>query len=171
MSRRFGRSSILTKAFLISTFLFFGAQVALAMPSGQQVVNGQASFAVQGNTFTIKNSPSTIINWQAFSIGNNEAVRFIQQSASSAVLNRITGQNPSYILGILQSNGQVFLINPNGVLFGQGARVDVNGLVVSTLGLSNQDFLAGTYNFIAAPGAGAIRNRGAITTPTGGGSI
>ncbi len=160
--------AILMWAFSISTCLFFGAQFCLALPSGQQVASGQARFVVSGSTLTITNSPNAIINWQRFSIGSNEVVRFIQQSASSAVLNRITGQDPSLILGALQSNGRVFLINPNGVLFGQGARVDVNGLVVSTLGISNQDFLAGLYNFTAGPAAGAIRNRGTITTPSGG---
>jgi filamentous hemagglutinin family protein len=144
----------------------FGA--AVAAPTGQQVVAGQATFSQQGNMFSITNTPGTIINWQSFSINQGEITRFIQQSADSAVLNRIVGQDPSKILGALQSNGKVFLINPNGILFGRDSRVDVNGLVASSLNISNADFLAGKKNFQAGAVAGAVRNEGAITTPTGG---
>jgi filamentous hemagglutinin family protein len=164
------RRLFLTANKLVSviTLIFFSAGYVFALPAGQQVVNGQASFATQGNNLTITNSPSAIINWQGFSINSNEAVRFIQQSSTSAVLNRVIGQDPSRILGLLQSNGRVFLINPNGILFGQGARIDVNGLVASTLAISNQDFLAGKYNFTAGALAGPIQNQGTITTPAGG---
>jgi filamentous hemagglutinin family protein len=142
-----------------------GAQAAPTLP---QVVAGQASFNQQGNVFSITNTPGTIINWQSFNIGAGEITRFIQQNSDSAVLNRILGQDPTKILGALQSNGKVFLINPNGILFGQGARVDVNGLVASTLNLSDADFLAGKKNFQAGATAGAVRNDGAIATPSGG---
>lgn len=146
----------------------FGCGAALANPAGQQVVNGQVSVVNQGNTLTVTNSPGSIINWQSFSINANETTRFIQQNSASSVLNRITGQDPSQILGALQSNGRVFLINPNGILFGSGARVDVNGLIASTLNLSNEDFLAGKLNFKSGLVAGNIQNQGAITTPSGG---
>src|SRR5471030_1381998 len=141
---------------------------ASANPSAPQVVAGQASFNQQGNLFSITNTPNTIINWQGFSIGAAEITRFIQQSGDSKVLNRITGQDPSQILGALQSNGKVYLINPNGVLFGAGARVDVNGLVASSLNISDADFLAGKNNFIGNAGAGKVSNQGTITTPAGG---
>jgi filamentous hemagglutinin family protein len=139
-----------------------------ANPTGMQVVAGQASTVTSGNQLLITNSPGTILNWQQFSIMPGELTRFIQQSSSSSVLNRITGQNPSQILGTLQSNGRVFLLNPNGIVFGAGARVDVNGLVASSLGLSNGDFLAGKLRLSGAAGAGDVSNYGAITTPTGG---
>lgn len=142
--------------------------VAQANPTLPQVVAGQATFAQQGNVFSITNTPNTIINWQSFSVGRDEITRFIQQSSDSKVLNRITGQDPSQILGSLQSNGQVFLINPNGVLFGKDARIDVNGLVASSLQLSNSDFLAGKHNFQGEAGAGKVVNQGSITTPQGG---
>ncbi|WP_292932130.1 filamentous hemagglutinin N-terminal domain-containing protein [Noviherbaspirillum sp.] len=140
----------------------------LANPLGPQVVNGQASFVSQGNTLSITNTPGAIINWQNFSINPGELTRFLQQNPDSAVLNRVTGGDPSAILGALQSNGKVFLINPNGILFGQGAQVDVNGLIASTLHLSNEDFLLGRMNFQAGSTAGRIQNQGAITTPSGG---
>ena len=141
---------------------------ALANPLGPQVVNGQASFVNQGNTLTITNSPGTIINWQSFSIDQNDITRFIQQSPNSTVLNRIVGQDPSRILGALQSNGRVFLINPNGILFGQGAQVNVNGLIASTLNIGNDDFIKGKWNLQAGSKAGDLKNEGAISTPAGG---
>lgn len=139
-----------------------------ANPVSPQVVHGTAGFATNGNTLTVTNSANAIINWQSFSIGANETTRFIQPSASSAVLNRVLGSDPSQILGQLQSNGRVFLINPAGILMGAGARIDVAGLVVSTLNLSNEDFLAGRMNFAANPLAGRVVNQGAITTGMGG---
>src|SRR5471032_2265510 len=141
--------------------------MAHANPTLPQVLSGQATFNQQGNVFSITNTPNTIIKWQSFSINPGELTRFIQQNANSAVLNRITGQDPSQILGALQSNGKVFLINPNGVLFGRDARVDVNGLVASSLGLSNQDFLAGKMNFNGASSAGAVSNQGSIDAGSG----
>jgi filamentous hemagglutinin family protein len=145
-----------------------GIGAALANPAGPQVVHGQATFSQQGNVLSITNSPNAIINWSSFSIAPGEMTRFIQQSSDSAVLNRITGQDPSRIMGALQSNGRVYLINPNGILFGANAQVDVNGLVASSLAISNTDFLAGKNKFTAGAAAGDVSNLGAITTPAGG---
>ncbi|MBZ2208521.1 two-partner secretion domain-containing protein [Massilia soli] len=156
------------KRHLIAALLagcFGSAQAAPTLP---QVVSGQATFGQQGNVFTITNTPNAIINWQSFSVKPGEVTRFVQQSADSAVLNRITGQDPSQILGALQSNGQVFLLNPNGIMFGRDARIDVNGLTASTLNLSDADFLSGRRNFSAGAAAGKLVNQGAITTPHGG---
>jgi filamentous hemagglutinin family protein len=139
-----------------------------ANPIGGTVVNGQASFATSGSTLTVTNTPGTIINWQGFSINANEATRFAQQSAASTVLNRVTGANPSNILGSLQSNGRVFLVNPNGIVFGAGSTIDVAGMVASTLNLSNADFLAGRHNYTAVPGAQNISNAGNIKAQDGG---
>ncbi|NPU86277.1 MAG: filamentous hemagglutinin N-terminal domain-containing protein [Syntrophaceae bacterium] len=154
--------------FLMAILLLSTAGPVRAFPSGAQVINGQVSFSSQGNMLTITNSPSSIINWQAFSIGTGEAVRFVQQSSTSAVLNRVVGLEASLIQGLLQSNGTVFLINPNGIVIGPGARIDVNGFIASTLGLSDQDFLARKYNFTAGATAADILNQGTISTPSGG---
>ncbi|MGH8670472.1 MAG: filamentous hemagglutinin N-terminal domain-containing protein, partial [Burkholderiales bacterium] len=128
---------------------------------------GNASFSQQGNVLDITNSAGAIIHWQSFSIDAGETTRFIQQSASSAVLNRVVGQDPSSILGSLLSNGRVFLINPNGIVFSRGAVIDVAGLVASTLNISGDDFLKGNLSFNGSP-AGGIVNQGTITTPSGG---
>jgi len=141
---------------------------SVAAPLNPVVVHGQASFAQQGGQLTISNSPNAIINWSSFSIAQGEMVRFLQQSGNSSVLNRITGQDPSVILGTLQSNGHVYLINPNGILFGANSQINVGGLVASSLAISNSDFLSGTRRFDAGGLAGAVSNQGAITTPSGG---
>ena len=93
---------------------------------------------------------------------------FNQPSSQAIALNRILGQDPSTILGNLSANGQVFLLNPNGVLFGAGAQVDVGGIVASTLSLSNDDFLAGRYTFAGEPSGAGVVNRGTIEAAQGG---
>lgn len=138
----------------------------LANPVNPQVIHGAAGFAQAGNILTVTNAPNTIIHWGSFSIAAGELTRFVQQSANSAVLNRVIGQDPSAILGALQSNGRVFLINPNGITFGAGAQIDVAGLVASTLRLSNEDFLAGRLRFTEGAIANNVINQGVINSPT-----
>ncbi len=146
----------------------FATPSAFPNPNGPQVKAGTASFNQSGSTLSVTNSPGAIIQWQSFSIGSGETTKFIQQSSSSAVLNRVVGQDPSAILGTLQSNGKVFLINPSGIVFGAGSRVDVAGLVASTLNISDADFAAGKLKFESGAVAGSVVNQGAITTPSGG---
>ena len=142
--------------------------LALAGPSGGDVVAGSAAIsAPDAHTTQIdQHSQSAIINWQQFSVGAEEFVLFNQPSSSAVVLNRVIGGSMSEILGQMQANGQVFLVNPMGVLFGQGSRVDVGGLVATTLDISNADFSAGNYVFSGASTAG-IHNRGTITADQG----
>ncbi|MBP6900354.1 MAG: filamentous hemagglutinin N-terminal domain-containing protein [Burkholderiaceae bacterium] len=144
---------------------------APALPTGPQVVHGQATVATQGSQMTVRNTPGAILNWQSFSIAAGHGVYFDQASASSKVLNRVLGKDPSQIFGSLASNGQVWLLNPNGVLFGRGARVDVASLVASTLRLGDSDFLAGRYRFgggdVQGQAAG-VRNEGSLQTSFGG---
>jgi filamentous hemagglutinin family protein len=165
---RQNKHSFQLKPICAAVLLVFSVQNADANPVGGAVVNGQASFNTTGNTLTVTNTPGTIINWQGFSIQQNEITRFAQQSASSAVLNRVITNNPSLILGTLQSNGRVFLVNPSGIVFGTGSTVDVAGLVATTQNLSNADFKAGRYQFTQVPGAQNISNAGNITAQSGG---
>jgi len=149
----------------LATGLLIGltAGTAAANPHGPQIVNGSVSMHMpNAATLEITNSAGAIINWQAFSIGAGETTRFIQPSAASAVLNRVTGGDPSAILGSLLSNGQVFLINRNGILFGRHAVVDTAGLVASALDMDDADFIAGRLRFTGDPGAGTVRNEGYI---------
>ncbi len=142
--------------------LLTGLGVALAHPDGAQIVNGQVGFAhPDPATLNITNSPGAIINWQQFSIQQNEITRFVQQSTGSAVLNRVVSQVPSDILGQLLSNGRVFLINPNGIVFGQDAVIDTAGLIASTLDMSDEDFINENLKFQGS-NAADIQNRGYI---------
>ena len=144
------------------------------LPSGLQVVQGQATQHTSGQRLTVTNSAGALLNWQQFSIGAGQAVHFAQPDAASKVLNRVVGNDPSQIFGSLSSNGQVWLLNPHGVLFGAGARVDVAGLVASTLRLGDGAWATGQHsgNFSltgAADGAfGSVVNQGELHSTTGG---
>ena len=150
---------IIFSGFLLG--LYSGAAV-MANPQGANVIQGQVQFAQpDANTLEITNSPNSIINWQSFSIQQNELTRFVQESASSNVLNRVVGENPSDILGQLQSNGRVFVINPNGIVFGKNAMIDTAGLIASTLDMKDEDFINGNLQFQGEE-AGRIQNKGYI---------
>jgi filamentous hemagglutinin family protein len=138
------------------------AAPAGANPTNPQVVAGQVAIAQQGKLLTITNSDRSIINWGGFSIAAGETTRFVQSGAASAVLNRVTGAMPSELLGQLQSNGRVYLINPNGIVIGNGARIDTAGFIASSLALSDADFLSGRLRFGSGDAAGSVINRGAI---------
>ncbi|RIY31041.1 hypothetical protein CKF54_08005, partial [Psittacicella hinzii] len=86
---------------------------------GLQVVHGNVQQITEGLVTTYKTDPNTIINWEKFNIKNDEIVKFLQQNSNAAVLNRVLGGQVSQILGQLQSNGQVFIVNPAGIVFGQ----------------------------------------------------
>ncbi len=149
----------------------FGAGNLHALPTGGQVVvPGSAQIgAPVNNALTVTNNPGAIINWQSFSIAPNELVKFVQQNAASAVLNRVTGSQMSEIMGRLQSNGRVFLVNPNGILIGPGAVIDTSAFIGSTLPMLDRDFLDGKLRFQGdASSNGTIVNQGSIRTGFGG---
>jgi len=140
------------------------------LPENGNVTAGAGTISGDGTTVTVRQDTHTLaIDWQSFSIGAGNTVRFEQPSATAAALNRVTGDNPSEILGSLQANGRVFLTNPAGITFGATAEINVGGLVASTLNISNEDFLAGNYVF-EGDSAAAIANSGRIQA-TGGGPV
>src|SRR5438105_11473965 len=147
----------------------FASSPVFANPTGPQIVSGAVSMQrPDARTLNVTNSPGSIINWQGFSIGAGEVTRFIQQSSSSAVLNRVVGADISQISGQLLSNGRVFLINPAGIVIGGGAIVDTAGFVASTLSMQNADFLAGKLKFQGDATSGSMVNQGLIRTSYGG---
>jgi filamentous hemagglutinin family protein len=144
-------------------------------PSGLSVASGQVSVATPNPQTTVvtQSTGKAVLNWQSFSIGSGSSVVFQQPSSGSIALNRVTGPNASVIEGKLTANGQVWLINPSGVLFGPGAQVNVAGLVATTADIANGDFLAGNYNFAHAsanPNASVV-NKGNITVAPGGNAV
>ncbi|HCL5272307.1 TPA: filamentous hemagglutinin N-terminal domain-containing protein, partial [Salmonella enterica] len=141
-----------------------------ALPTGGQIVAGQGSISTSGNQMTVnQNTHGMVTNWNSFDIGAGHTVQFVQPGSSAVALNRVTGGHESQILGTLKANGQVMLINPAGVMFGQGAKVNTAGLVASTRNISNEDFMAGRYTFSGGgmPGAQVV-NQGSLTTTKGG---
>ncbi|HEV2501721.1 MAG TPA: YDG domain-containing protein [Mesorhizobium sp.] len=160
-----GAAASTLAALLSSTVLVSPALAQEALPTGGQVVSGSATIGANGGAMTINQSSDRMIaNWQSFSIGAGNSVTFNQPGATSTALNRVTGQDPSQILGNLTANGQVFLINPNGVAVGKTGRVQTGAFVASTLGISNEKFLAGHYNFTGT--GGSIVNEGDIAGGT-----
>ncbi len=138
------------------------------LPTRGSISAGQGSISGHGNHLVVnQNSDKLALNWQSFSIGKDNTVTFKQPSASAIALNRVLGADVSSIQGSLVANGQVFLLNPNGILFSQTAQVNVGGLVASTLKLSDEDFLNGNYRFEGDSEA-AIIQRGSITSAEGG---
>jgi filamentous hemagglutinin family protein len=127
---------------------------ALALPLGGKVAGGSATIK-QPNAQTLNINQLTdkaIINWKGFNINVNELVKFSQPNSNAIILNRVTGVDPSSILGRLIANGRVFIINPNGILFGPSSVVDVAGLLATTLNIKDSDFMAGRFNFSQDPG-------------------
>lgn len=140
---------------------------AYALPEGGQVAAGQAAITTAGSTMTIaQQTAQAIINWQNFGIGNGEAVHINQPNSQAMLLNRVIGSNPSEIFGQLTANGQVILVNPNGVFFRPGSSVDVGGLTASTLNIANEDFLKGQLRF-AGDSQNSVINAGSITAQNG----
>ncbi len=141
---------------------------ARAAPQGGQVTAGSASVSQSGATTTISQSSQNVsLSWQSFNIGKSETVNFVQPSASAIAVNRIFDTNGSQIFGHLNANGQVWLINPNGMLFGRDAQVNVGGLVASTLDVADGDLANGTRRFAGSSTAGVI-NQGRISATEGG---
>ncbi|NML86245.1 filamentous hemagglutinin N-terminal domain-containing protein, partial [Polaromonas sp.] len=162
-----GDGSFRLKILAFSLLMACGAGIQ-AQPVGGVVSAGSATIGGTSANMTItQTTPNVAINWQSFGIKAGEFVQFVQPGSSSIALNRITGTDPSNILGSLASNGKVFLVNPNGILFGKGASVNVGGLVASTLSITDADFMAGKYRFTGA-GEGAVVNQGTINSGDGG---
>ncbi|MBX3638775.1 MAG: filamentous hemagglutinin N-terminal domain-containing protein, partial [Rubrivivax sp.] len=172
--RRPGLSALLRRLLLgllasLGTLVTVHAQVAPGtLPTGANVASGSAQLQTLPNQLIVHQGSARLgLDWSSFSIGSAATVEFRQPGRDAVALNRVLGSDPSLIYGRLQANGQVFLSNPNGVLFAPGAQVDVGALVATTLDLSQQDFADGRLRF-AGGSAQAVRNDGRITAAEGG---
>ncbi|MPS35171.1 MAG: filamentous hemagglutinin N-terminal domain-containing protein [Stenotrophomonas sp.] len=144
--------------------------MAQSLPTGGNIVSGSGQIGAPGGNQLVINQASDklAINWQSFNIGAGQKVTFNQPGANAIALNRVLGVDGSLIMGQLDANGRVFLVNPNGVLFGASAQVNVGGLVASTLGISDADFAAGNYRFKGDGRNAAVINHGSLNTRAGG---
>jgi len=160
-----GKISLVVSAFLGATTISFAA------PSGGVVTSGSATISQNGTTTNINQSTQkATINWQKFSIASNETVNFNQPNVNSITLNRVIGNEKSIINGALNANGQVWILNSNGVLFGKNASINTAGLLATTAQLSDTDFNAGNYHFKNAT-AHSVINEGTITISDAGSVI
>lgn len=163
-----GRAVRLVAAGLVLGSLNAAGWASGTLPTGGTVVAGSGTIAQSGSAMTITQASGNMaIDWQSFSIGQGNSVNFVQPSASAVALNRVLGSDVSVIQGALTANGQVFLINPNGVLFSPSAQVNVGSLVASTLNMATADFMSGNYRFAGSSG-NAIINQGNISAAPGG---
>ncbi len=163
-----GGRSVRSVRKLVAATLSLLVVVADAAPLGGQVVSGTGSISQSDSTTTIQQSSQNLsLDWQSFNIAPQEAVNFQQPSTSAIAVNRIFDTNGTQILGRLNANGQVYLINPNGILFGRGAQVNVGGLVASTLDLNGAG-LDGSTRAFSGNGSGSIINQGNINAANGG---
>ncbi|TNC09919.1 filamentous hemagglutinin N-terminal domain-containing protein, partial [Methylobacterium terricola] len=141
------------------------------LPTGAHVVSGGVTIGTPtGGAMTItQSSPSAIVNWQGFSIGSRNRVDIRQPDAQSAILNRVTGNTPSTIAGQLNANGQVYLVNPNGITITRSGQVNAGGgFVASTLGIADEDFKAGRRQFRGSGASAKVTNHGTVTVGRGG---
>ncbi len=162
-----GTTLALSLALLLGAGAAAATPAATELPTGGQVVAGQASISSSGARLDVQQSSQrAALDWQTFNIGSQAQVHF-EQPAAGVALNRVLDTHASQIYGRLTATGQVFLLNPNGVLFAPGSQVDVGGLVASTLQLSNADFMAGNYRFEGGSSS-AIINQGNIRAAQGG---
>src|ERR1700739_4179040 len=144
--------------------------LVLANPTGGQVVGGTATITNPNANGTVvkQTSAAAIIDWQQFNIGKVRHVQFLQPSSSSIILNRVIGGGGSSIYGSLTGNGQIFLVNTNGVFFGKGSSIDAQGFLASTLDINDSDFLARNFVFDKTGTDAQVINQGNITAHKGG---
>ena len=173
MSRKKKGSPSALAALSISVLGVTQATNAVAGPVDGSVVMGDAVISQDAlQTIIEQTSKKAVINWKEFDIPANELVQFIQNAGNDSVtLNRVTSDKISSIQGALQANGNIFLINPNGILFGNSAQVDVAGLLATTLDVDNQAFMDGgqlDFAQVQDKGLASIVNQGRIETDTNG---
>ncbi len=142
-----------------------------AAPAGGRVVGGSGSIQSGGNLTQIQQGSHRLaIDWQSYHVGAQETVRYLQPSASAAALNRVLDGNPSQILGRIEANGQVFLMNPSGIIFGNSATVNVGSLVAAAMDMDKAKFMNGIYEMGVPAGIepGMVVNQGLLEAATGG---
>lgn len=166
-----------SSALVAAGFAMFAANPALAqvasdaLPTGESVANGSATFdrSTENNLTVNQGSDRVVIDWATFDVGENATTEFVQPGSNSLAVNRIHDADASQILGTLKANGQVMLLNSNGVFFGANARIDVGGIVASTGALTNAaDVMAGADPVLSNFGDASVVNNASITVADAG---
>ena len=148
---------------LFGIFLVFPLSVIFAKPTLSEIHSGDVKIAHPNSQhMEIIASDKAIIHWKDFSIAKNEGAKFIQPHSSASVLNRVIENNPSSLLGQLESNGKVFLINPAGIVIGKDAIINTASFIASTLDVSNDDYMKNSAMFFHDTTKAKIVNLGRI---------
>lgn len=173
----FARTSLKPKSilgfFVLIAFQteFVVAQPLNALPTNGRVVAGSATISQTSNTMTVNQSTQrAVINWDSFNVGKNATVNFNTPGSNAVTLNRVSGNSTSVIEGAMHSNGQILLVNQNGVVFGRGAQVDAAAVTASTLNIADKDFMDGKSTYQGG-GNGKIINKGTISSNAADGFI
>ena len=168
---RRARLALLLTTTALSSPLLIGSAHAQNLPTGGSVAAGSVAIS-QPSTRQLnltQTGQSAVVNWQSFSIGQGSTVNIQQPNGAAAMLNRVTGSTPSSIAGSLTANGQVYLVNPNGIAITSTGVVNTGGgFVASTLGISDADFQSGKRSFYGNGASAAVSNAGLITVGRGG---
>ena len=170
LKRGNARTLGLATAMAVAGLLTLAGPASASLPQGPEMRAGQAAATVVGNTMTIRQiSQAAKVDWTSFDIGKDHAVRIEQPNREAFIVNRVTGTTRSQIDGQLSANGQVYLVNPNGVVFGAGAKVDVGGLVAAGVGLGDEQ-MSGEGEPLLSPmrANGDIEHSGLIVVREGG---
>ncbi|MBN1914947.1 MAG: filamentous hemagglutinin N-terminal domain-containing protein [Parachlamydiales bacterium] len=141
-----------------------------ALPKGEKIVSGDAQFSFSTpQQLHVSATDKTIIDYKTFSIGAGEKITFTLPDDKSCILNRVIGKNISEIQGHMESNGRLFLVNPQGIYFGKNAQVNAGSFIASTLNIKNEDFLEGRFHFFLEKGKenGSIVNEGSLLSNDG----
>ena len=140
-----------------------------ALPTGGRVVAGRVDTHVTGSNLNlIQTSNAAIMNWASFNLGTSAKVNIQQPSSNAILLNRVVGPDPSQIQGQIQANGQVMLVNPNGIVIGRDGSVSASGFTASSYGISDENFLNGRHQFDRQGSTAGVRNDGSIKVQSGG---
>lgn len=152
----------------LALWLFCGhIAPVVALPEGADVIAGDIHITTQQHEMRIQQSTQRgIIHYDDFDIGEHETVIFQQPDNQSVTLNRILGHSRSDIFGEMHSNGHIFLLNPNGILFSESSQIDVGGMVASTLDMTDENFNRGHFLF-EGDSSMRIENRGDILSSGG----
>lgn len=158
------------KPLSLAVCLALTTQSTMSAPQGGNVVGGQGNIRQSDNATTIyQQSERMAINWQSYNVAGNERVTYVQPDKNAIALNNILSNTGSNILGRIDANGQVILVNPNGIFFGENSVVNAGGILASGLAIDPKEFMNGDMTFRALEGKnGVVINSGTINAATGG---
>ncbi|MBV68875.1 MAG: hypothetical protein CMJ08_03625, partial [Pelagibacterales bacterium] len=160
-------STLVSASLFLSNFSYLKSQEINknTLPTGGTVESGNATITSNQSNLSVKqNSDKVILNWETFNIGRDASVEFFQPSSSSTALNRVFASDPSHIYGSLKANGKLIFLNPSGVIFQGGSKVDVGAMIASSLNMSSENFLKDDYVFEKTNDiSGLIKNEGTLS--------